>query len=274
MSIWLEWHPHPDALIGLVLFQGVYLLGVGPLRERYGLADSVDPRQIVTFTLGVMVLFFALVSPLHTIADRYLFSGHMLQHVVLTLVAPPLLLLGTPGWLIRPFLRLSPAFRFAWFATHPVVAAGVFSFIFSVWHLPSLYNASVTNHGVHIVEHLLFIASAVLLWWPIVSHMPELPRLTYPLQMIYLFLISVAQIIIFAPITFARTPIYDWYAQAPRLWSISPVVDQQLGAIIMKLGGGAILFVLFVVAFFRWYNREEEESRAEALEYGRTGIGS
>ena len=270
-SLWTQWHGHPDVLIGMALLEGAYLLGVGPIRERYGLAEGVDSRQTATFTLGVLVILVSLVSPIHHLSNEYLFSAHMLQHVLLTLVAPPLLILGTPDWLIRPLLRPDPLFILARLTTHPVVAFVLFNVVFSVWHIPGLYNLSVTNHGVHIAEHLLFMATAMLLWWPIASHMPELPRLSYPLQMIYLFLFSVAQIVVFAPITFAREPLYQWYADAPRLFSISAVVDQQLGAILMKMGGGAILMTLIIVAFFRWYKQEEEKTRSETAERGLGG---
>ena len=265
-SVWTHWHAHPDVLMGLALFEGAYLLGVGPLRERYGLADRVDPRQTATFTAGVLVIFVALVSPIHELSDQYLFSAHMLQHVLLTLVAPPLLILGTPDWLIRPLLRPNWVFRLARLSTHPVMAFALFSIIFSVWHIPALYNQSMTNHGVHIAEHILFIGVSVLMWWPIASNMPELPRISYPLQMGYLFLLSVAQIIVFAPITFSREPLYQFYVNAPRIWDISPLVDQQVGGIIMKIGGGILFLTLFVIMFFRWFNQEEEKRKAEASE--------
>ena len=261
-SLWTHWHGHPDVLLGLAILEGAYLLGVGPLRERYGLADSVEPRQVATFTLGVLVIFFSLLSPIHILSDRYLFSAHMLQHVLLTLVAPPLFILGTPDWLIRPLLRPNPMFRLARLATHPVPAFALFNVAFAVWHIPGLYNLSVTNHGFHIAEHILFMATAVLMWWPIASTMPELPRLSYPLQMLYLILLSIAQIIVFAPITFAREPLYQWYVDAPKVWPLSAVVDQQLGAIIMKIGGGILFMTLIIVAFFKWFNQEEEKTVA------------
>ena len=265
-AVFGHWHGHADALIGLTALQVAYLMAVGPLRERYHLADDVDPRQVATFSAGVLVIFVSLLSPIHVLSDQYLFSVHMLQHVLLTLVAPPLLILGTPDWLIRPLLRPDAIFRAARYATHPVVAFAVFNIVFSIWHIPALYNTSVTNHGVHIGEHLLFMGTAVMMWWPIASTMPELPRLSYPLQIGYLFLLSIAQIMVFAPITFAKEPLYEWYVNAPRLWDISPVVDQQIGAILMKMGGGAIFMVLLIVAFFRWFNQEERKTRAEAAE--------
>lgn len=264
--LWTHWHGHPDVLLGLALFEAAYLLGVGPLRERYNLAEKADPRQVATFTLGVLVIFFSLLSPLHILSDHYLFSAHMVQHVLLTLVAPPLLIVGTPDWLLRPLLRPDPLFKLARLATHPVVAFFAFNAVFSLWHVPALYNLSVTNHGVHIGEHLLFMSTAVLLWWPIASQTPELPRLSYPLQMMYLFLLSIAQLIVFAPITFSREPLYQWYVDAPRIWVLTPVVDQQVGAIIMKMSGGILFIALIIVAFFRWYQKDEEETARELQE--------
>lgn len=244
--------------MGLALLQGGYMLGVGPLRERYNLADGVEPRRIATFTAGVLVIYVALLSPIHVLSDNFLFSVHMTQHVLLTLVAPPLLLLGTPDWLLRPLLRPNLAFRAVRLFTHPIIAFALFNVAFSLFHVPALYNASVTYHWLHVGEHLLFMATAVLMWWPIGSMMPELPRLAYPLQMMYLFALSIAQIIVFAIVTFSERPIYEVYANAPRVVNISPLLDQQIGALIMKVGGGVLFMTLLIIVFFRWFKHEEE----------------
>ena len=265
-SAWTHWHAHPEALIGLALLQGGYMLGVGPLRERYNLSDGVEPRKIATFTAGVLVIFLALLSPIHVLSDNFLFSVHMTQHVLLTLVAPPLLLLGTPDWLLRPLLRPDLVFRAARLATHPIIAFALFNLAFSLWHVPALYNTSVTYHWVHVGEHLLFITTAVLMWWPIGSMMPELPRLAYPLQMMYLFALSIAQIIVFAIITFSQRPIYEVYANAPRVLNISPLLDQQIGALIMKVGGGLLFMTLLIIVFFRWFKHEEEMNALSAAQ--------
>ena len=259
-SIWTHWHGHPDALIGLAVLEGAYLLAVGPLRARFGLAEGVEPRQVATFTLGVLVVVVAILSPLHVLSDGYLFSAHMVQHILLTLVAPPLLILGTPDWLVRPLIRTTVAFRIARVLTHPVVAFAAFTLVFSLWHVPGLYNLSVTYHGVHIAEHILFLATAVMMWWPLTSPIAELPRVSYPIAMMYLFLLSIGQIVVFAPITFAPEPLYKWYVSAPRIWGITPLADQQIGAVIMKMGGGAIFLLLIIILFFRWYQREERDN--------------
>jgi putative membrane protein len=266
VSLLTDWHSHLDALIGLALLQGLYLLGIGPLREKYNLADSVDPRQIATFTAGVVVLFFALLSPIHDIGDKYLFSMHMLQHMLFIFVAPPLLILGTPDWLLRPLLRPNPAFRAARILVHPVFAFFCFNMLFSLWHIPSLYNLTAVNQGVHITEHIMFITVSILMWWPVTSVMPELPRLSYPLQMGYLFFLTIPPIILFGALTFADHAIYSFYATAPKIWGFTPLLDQQVGGILMKVGGGALFLALFIVIFFKWFNEEERKRKAEAAE--------
>ena len=252
-SLWTMWQAEPESVVLLVAIEGLYLLGVGPLRERNDWADYVDPRQVATFTLGVLVLFVALVSPINVISDNYLFSVHMLQHVSAdagrAATADP---------------------RFASLAYSPVPAPGlgiqgsadhnasdrsvlVFNIVFSLWHVPALYNSSLSNNVVHVVEHMMMISTAMVMWWPLTSTMAELPRVSYPMQMMYLFGLSVAQIIVFGALTFAGGPLYEFYIDAPRITTLSALTDQQIGAIIMKVGGGLLFLGLLVVTFYRWY---------------------
>ena len=261
-SLWTAWQAEPESVVLLVAIEGLYLLGVGPLRERNGWADYVDPRQVGTFTLGIIVLFLALVSPINVLSDEYLFSAHMLQHVLLTLVAPPLMIRGMPDWLIRPLLRPNWCFRAARTITHPIGAFLVFNIVFSLWHVPALYNASLENNVIHVVEHVMMITIAMVMWWPLTSTMPELPRVSYPMQIMYLFGLSVAQIIVFGVLTFAGQPLYQHYVDAPRISAISALTDQQIGAIIMKVGGGSLFLGLLIVRFYQWFGQEERERQA------------
>ncbi len=271
-SIWTHWHGHIEVLVGLGLLEIGYLLGVGPLRERYKLAEYIDPRRIAIFTSGVLVIFLALLSPLHELSDVYLFSAHMTQHVLLTLVAPPLLILGTPGWLMRRVLWPKLAFNAVRYITKPVPALAIFNLMFALWHVPALYDLSMTYHVIHILEHLLFISTALVMWWPLTSTMPELPRISYPLQMLYLFVLSIAQIIVFVFVTFSSQPLYEWYVDAPKILGISTLQDQQIGGIIMKVGSGILFLLLIVLAFFRWYGQEEKKTKAEKEERGRSAV--
>ena len=268
MFSWTDWPLHPDLVIGLILLEGIYLLCVGPLRGYFVFPHLVKPTrgQITAFSLGVLIFFLADNGPMHELSENFLFSAHMSQHVLLTLVVPPLLLMGTPPWLLRPLLKFASVERVGRFLTHPVVAFALFNLVFALWHLPALYQATLRVHGFHILEHLLFLSTAVIMWWPIVGSIPELPRPSYPIRMLYLFLLPIAQLVVFAPITFSTGVLYPHYAEAPRLWSISPLADQQLGGVIMKVASSIIFLAALTIIFFRWFNQEEAMGRRQEEE--------
>ena len=185
---WWEWHWHTDLYSGFVSFLRLYLLYIGPFRERLVLDDMVKPTrgQVLSFMTGVGVMLFALAGPIHELSDNYLFSAHMVQHSLLTLVVPPLLLLGTPGWLLRPLVSNGAVLRAGRIITKPLIAFLIFNVVLNVWHFPVFYEGALREHPVHILEHLLFMSAAVIVWWPILSPLPELPRIPYPAQILYL----------------------------------------------------------------------------------------
>ena len=262
---WWYWHWHTDLYFGLLLFTGLYLLYVGPLRGRLVRPNEVKPSkaQVASFLTGVSVMLFALSGPIHELAENYLFSAHMAQHVLITLVVPPLLLMGTPGWLLRPVLGYGAILRLGKLLTNPIVAFVLFNAVFSAWHFPVFYEGALEAQGFHIIEHLLFMATAVIMWWPILSPLPELPRLAYPTQMLYLIFMSIAQTPLFATITFSSSPIYLFYEAAPRIWDISPLVDQQIGGIIMKVVWLVVFLPAICIVFLRWFYNEEKRGSHE-----------
>ena len=262
---WWDWHWHPEMYAGLLLLAGVYLLYVGPLRGRLVQAEVTGPSrwQVVSFMAGVLLMLFALAGPLHELSDNYLFSAHMAQHMIMTLVVPPLLLLGTPGWLLRPLVRPAVVVKVGRFLTFPLVAFILFNSVFVLWHFPVFYEGALHGHVFHILEHLLFMVTAVIVWWPVLSPLPELPRTSYPAQMLYLIFLSISQTPLFAVITFSNDVIYSFYATAPRLWDISPLADQQLGGIIMKVTWLIVFLPAICIVFLRWFYREEKEGRPE-----------
>jgi putative membrane protein len=263
-SIWFHWHAHPEVLLATIIIQSAYLLGVGPIREKYRLSERHSPQKTLSFTCGVLLIFLSLSSPLHILSDHYLFSAHMLQHVIITLISPPLLIIGTPDWLISPIFQKKPILKTFKLIFSPLIAIIFFNFVFSIWHIPALYELSVKYHWVHVSEHILFVLAAIIMWWPLCSQINEIPRLIYPLQMMYLFVMSLAQVIVFGIITFASDPIYLHYVEAPRIWNISPLVDQQLGGIIMKVGSGFLFLALLIVAFFKWANQSNQHDHFES----------
>ena len=257
---WTAWHGHPSVVAGLVVLTVGYLLAVGPLRQRYGWAPQVPAGQASIFLCGMLVMFVALLSPLHELGDRYLFSAHMVQHLLLTLVVAPLLIVGTPSWMLRPLVNVPQVFRVARIATLPVVAFVVFNAVFVLWHIPTLYDLALRERGVHILEHVMFLVAALLMWWPLLGRLPELPRPSYLVQMLYLFVHPTVPAILGAIITFSDGVLYEWYAAAPRIWGLSAHTDQQIGGIIMWIPGGlAYLFSLMVV-FLVWAGQEESSA--------------
>jgi putative membrane protein len=240
------------------LFGAAYLIWIGPLRGRFADSAPVSRVRVQLFLLGVVILFVATVSPLDTLSG-YLLSMHMVQHLLMTLIVPPLLLVGTPGWLLRPLLRLPFGRPVGRALTHPVVAFLLFNAIFSVWHVPALYDLALRNDSVHILEHVLFLGTAILAWWPVFSPLDELPRLPEPVQLLYLFFQSLPPTILGAVITFADEPLYPAYATAPRLWGLSVLLDQEIGGLIMWIPGALVYFVVLTGVFFHWLNRDEYE---------------
>ena len=262
---WTAWHGHPSIIAGLLVLTGAYLLGVGPLRRRYRWAQRIGAGQVTAFLTGVLVIFIALLSPLHELGDSYLLSAHMVQHLLLTLVVPPLLLMGTPPWLIRPLFRSPKVLGIARYLTLPVVAFILFNTVFMIWHVPALYDFALRELGIHILEHLMFIIAAVIMWWPVLSPLPELPRSSYLVQMLYLFLLPTVPAVLGAIITFSDGVLYEWYAQAPRIWDVSAHTDQQVGGIIMWVPGGLAFLLTLVAVFLIWSSREESEGGSVGL---------
>jgi putative membrane protein len=259
---WQRWDLHPSVVIGLVLLGGLYVYWGGLAAPR---------RRVAAFGAALVVLFLALNGPLHNLSDAYLFSAHMAQHLVLTLVFPPLLLYGTPSWVLRPLLRPGWVLRFARRATRPLAAGAIFSTPITLWHFPRFYEAALEHHGLHIAQHLVFIATAVIMWWPVLSPVPELPRAAYPTQLIYLFALGLPMSLAGALITLAEGVLYPFYVSAPRVWGLAPVADQQLGGLLMWVVGTVYLWVAASVVWFRWCAREEhgDAERAVPLEaYG------
>jgi putative membrane protein len=255
MENWNRWDLHPSVLAGLVLLGGLFVY-MGGLRAAR--------RRVAAFAGALVVIFVALNGPLHNLSDSYLFSAHMAQHLVLTLLFPPLLLYGTPTWVARPILKPGWVTALARAVTRPVPAAALFTAPIVLWHIPRFYEAALRDHNLHIVQHLVFLVTAVVMWWPILSPVPELPRLPYPAQMLYLFLLGIPMSVTGALITLSDGVLYPFYAAAPRVWGNdwSTLVDQQVGGLLMWVVGGLVLWGAMTVVWFRWAASEESGERS------------
>ena len=251
------WRLHVDVWVVLGSFAAAYLIGCRRHAERAGEPISEHARRL--FLGGVAVLAVGSLWPIHDLAERYLYAVHMWQHLLFTLVAAPLLVAGTPAWLWRDLLRRQALRRVWGFLTRPVPAIVLFNGVLLFTHWPAVVTLSVHSELSHFLLHALLLGSAVVMWWPIVSPLPEMPPLSPPGQMLYLFIQSLAPTIPASFLTFGSTPLYPVYATFPRIWGVSVMTDQMMAGLSMKIVGGAILWTVMAVVFFRWGRRERDE---------------
>jgi putative membrane protein len=260
-----EFHPHPDVwlLIGV--------LSLGYLAALRYLGPKVVPpgREIASrkqkrlYLLGVALLWVGADWPVHDLSEGYLFSVHMVQHTIFTFVAPPLMLMGMPQWLLRKLLAPRPLRAAVRFLTRPLVAFAIFNVLVAVTHWGAIVDASVRSGPVHLTVHTLLVSAAFLMWWPVIAPLPETSRLSGPGKMLYLFGQSILPTVPASFLTFATAPIYQAYAEFPRLWGIGVVTDQRMAGLIMKVGGGLLLWSIIAVMFFRWSSAQERQDLGE-----------
>jgi putative membrane protein len=249
---WTSWQADPTVVGGLVVLGAAYAAAT-LWRHRLAPGARVEPLRVASFAGALGVLFVALTGPIHDLSDYYLFSAHMVQHMLLVFAMPPLLLYGTPGWMLRPLLRDARLQRLGHVLTRPAGAFTTFNLILVAWHLPPLYNLAMDQHPVHVLGHLAMMAASVILWWPILSPVGELPRAPYPVQMLYLFVVGLPMVMVAIFISMADDLLYPYYAAAPRVWApLTPRVDQHLGGLIMWIPGGMVFLIALSVVFFRW----------------------
>jgi putative membrane protein len=244
---------HPSVPIGCALLAVAYyaacrLAGRRPTR-----------RQAAWFATALGMILFTHTA-IDELADDRIFFMHMLQHLLQTFIIPPLLLLGTPDWMLRPWVLSRRVRPLARFFTSPVVAFMLFSAVFVTSHFPAVFDLMCRDEDFHIFLHLCFMAAGVLMWWPIVSPLPELPRLSYPAQVMYLFLLMIPMTAVAAPIALATHVVYPWYLEGAHGWSIQPMDDQVLGGLLMWIGQGSYLMLVFTAIFYKWSRKEDQDA--------------
>ena len=251
------WNAHIDVWLILGSVVASYLIWCARHERDTGQATSAHDRRL--FLSGMAVLFVASVWPLHDLAERTWYMAHMVQHMAYTLVAAPLLVAGIPAWMWRSVLR-TPALARIWRnMTRPVMALVIFDGVLLFTHWPAVVTASVGSEPLHLALHTLIVLSALILWWPVFSPLPEMPPISPPGQILYLFVQSLAPTIPASFLTFGHEPLYKVYATFPRLLGVSVMTDQLIAGLIMKILGGLILWGFIAVIFFRWGTREREQ---------------
>jgi putative membrane protein len=254
---WTDWSIHWSTVYGMAALTLVYATLMFAARRRRGRWEHNDGWRWASFTASQVVLFFSLNGPLHDLSDYYLFSAHMVQHLLLIEVWAPLLLLALPGWMQAKLLDWGWAGRALAALTRPLPAFALFNVAFTIWHTPQLYDLMMRNHDVHIATHLLFMATAILLWWPVIQSAPGRKPLSAPGKMLYLALLGVPMMPVAGFISLADGLLYPWYASSPRVFDLSPHQDQQLGGLIMWVPGSAIFWIAMSAVYFRWALEQE-----------------
>jgi len=265
MTIWqfirATWTWEPSVIGGCLTLAAGYLSGVG----------VKPPGRAAPFLAGVVVLFLALDSPLDVLGDRYLFSAHMVQHLLLILVVPPLLLLGMPPAL-ADLERYPPCVRRAGrVLSYPAVAwtLGVGTMV--VWHVPGLYNAALRGEAIHITQHLSFLITSTIFWWPVLAAAGT-ERLAPLPAVLYLMGAALAGSILGIIVTFAQVGLYPAYLHPidpfgielliRNGWGLSPQSDQELGGLVMWILGGLVYLWAILGVMARWYRTAELTDQA------------
>ncbi len=245
------------------------VVGCTGLIVEYLVVTRPAPGRVASYVFGVVLLLLSLISPLDRLGDAYLFSAHMLQHIILILVVPPLLLLGLPPEPLERLLCWRPAAVVERVLGKPLVAWSLGLATLWLWHLPVFYDAVLVHEGLHIFQHLSFLVTATIFWWPVVAPVPRVRRLGSLGAVFYLLLAGLASSLLGIIITFAPSGLYPAYLHpVDRLgvlgvvrgeWGLTPAVDQQVGGILMWMFGDPLILVAILAVLVRWYGAPDDE---------------
>lgn len=255
-----DWNFDPILILAFVMMIGGYFALIGPLRARLG--EPELPRgRVLAFVSGWLLLALTLLSPLDTLGRNYLFAAHALQVLLITTAVAPLLMAGIPEWVVwraLPLRSLRDATRSPLF---PLIAVLLFNGLVLLWHIPPLLDASLRSPALHDLSNLSFLIAGLLTWWPLLTPLDRHTRLASPFQIFYVAAESLPLDIFGIFLMFTSGLIYPAYAAAPRLFGVSPLVDQQIAGGLLVIPGNLVDLIFMSVAFFGWINRVEQLQR-------------
>ena len=267
-DLWSAWTLEPAVLLGLGVAAWAYARGVRALWGRAGRGRGVRGRQVAAYAGGLVTLLVALVSPLDALSSALL-SAHMTQHLLLILIAAPLLVLGAPPvtllWALpepsrralAAWWRRTAAVRVGWHAlTHPLLVWTLHAAVVWVWHLPRFYQAALRSGPVHVLEHASFLGTALLFWW-VVVRCGERGGLGYGPGLLYVFGMAIQSGVLGALMALSEAPWYPAYVPTTGAWGLTPRDDQQLAGLLMWVPAGLVYLVAAALLFGRWVAAEE-----------------
>ena len=239
-----SWNAAWDELAVVALMCGAYLLAV----IRLGASRA----RVAAFAASQLLVIAVSVTPIETLSLHYLLSAHLVQNVALAEWAPALAIVGITPAMARALARV----RSVVVLTRPVVALPLWLLAYAVWHVPALYDAALRHHVLLHAEHATYFATGLLLWWPLVHDAPW--RLSSAGKAAYAFGAFVLASPLGLLLTFLPEPVYSFYEDAPRIWGLDPLTDQQIAGVLMSASEAIVFFAVFAVFFFRFLAEEAE----------------
>jgi putative membrane protein len=267
MVVPLHWHNEPLLLLCLLGAGWVYALGIGPFRSKIAPPGTPYPvGRAVAFYAGLIINYLAVGSPLDQFGEDYLFSVHMVQHLIIVYVTPPLMLWGLPWWLVDAALARPWVKRLARPFLHPAVCCMSFVLVFALWHLPELYESALRSRPIHILEHATIFFTALQMWWVFMGPSKVFPPCNYPVRILCAFVLTAAHMPILGLLTFSDDPLYRTYELAPRIIpSLDAKQDQVLGGAIMEMTAALVSVGLLGWSIGGWMRDDERRQTRPKL---------
>jgi cytochrome c oxidase assembly factor CtaG len=269
----IQWFADPAVLAPLALVVFIYVRRFREVRREAAEGDRAAARgatwpHALAFAGCMLALLAALVTPIDGLGEDYLFSAHMFQHVLLGDIAPLLLLLSLSRVILRPVTRrLVGIERALGPIASPITAIVIWLGTMYLWHIPALYDAAIQHPLVHALEHLSFFAAGIALWWPLVQPIPMRRGLTGLQPLAYIAGAKGGLAALGLVLAWSSTAFYPFYEDAPRIWGLTAVEDQNVAGVIMMVEQSLTLVMVLVWVFVRMLARSEEEQlRRERLD--------
>jgi cytochrome c oxidase assembly factor CtaG len=246
----------------------VYIRGWFAIRKTR--PAQFPTSRLAAFLLGLAILWLAIGSPMDGFADALL-SAHMVEHLLLMSFVPPLLLLGDPQvpllrglpriftvHLLGPLFRLKALRTLGRFLTRPLVAWLAMNVIFLAWHVPSAYDFALGHEHWHDFEHICFLGTSILFWWPLIRPWPTSARYPGWIMIPYLVGADIVNTALSAFLAFCDRPVYTHYLTQPNPFHITPMADQVIGAVIMWVVGSLVFLIPAVIITVRLLQQDSK----------------
>jgi putative membrane protein len=262
-----HWTFSAPILIPIAAYAWFYIRRFREVRRTSG-PRGAGARHLAAFIGAIVVILIALVSPLDRLGEDYLFSAHMVQHLLLGDIAPLLVLLSLSRVIMRPLTRrLQSVERALGPLAHPATALLLWLALIYFWHIPALYDAALGNSALHALQHVSFFTAGMLVWWPLIQPVPMRNRLSGMWTFGYIGAAKLGLASLGLFLTWTSTVVYTYYQHVPRVWGLNALTDQNVGGAIMMVEQSVLLVSVLAVVFGRMLAQsEQDELRRERLE--------